>query len=386
MEWSSVSDAPSTLGMSLEEFTNYYRSEYGEAGMQELPDRLARVEAKGVSSHAPDEDLDDFLRSNRAGDNEEMLSRREILIKYCPGAVVRSIEQEVRSDEIDRQNRMLLLTASTIKRSLSAAREPVDLSELKEKLKEQTRLWKEMREEKIDLENSTTATAGPIETVIAIPGFGIVGGGGAGEARVPVQSVYLDRAETLNNNLHIPVDRPPVPVSQLLAQAIPIVQRTAKVGLVESLITAEQRARWFYIWCGDVAGEMGEVWDFVLQDDLESDAVLTEVGDVLWGITALVLLCDIPIAAFEGHYPCGNSWEAAISKSLELIEIGKKTCRDGIQARPIDLERVTNLLLRILQTLTHRFNMERALHLVDVKLQKRYPNGFSVRESVDRAI
>ena len=49
LEWSSIVDAPITYGLTLEEFTDYYRSEYGDQGMRDLPDRMARVEATGTS-------------------------------------------------------------------------------------------------------------------------------------------------------------------------------------------------------------------------------------------------------------------------------------------------------------------------------------------------
>lgn len=83
MEWSTVVDAPITSGGSLEEFKAYYMEEYGRKGMSELEDRLKRVEEKGISSHAPFDDLSSLLKHNRAGDNETSLDKEGILDKYC---------------------------------------------------------------------------------------------------------------------------------------------------------------------------------------------------------------------------------------------------------------------------------------------------------------
>lgn len=81
--WSSVCDAPLTYGMSLEEFREYYRHEHGAQGMRELPERLARVEAKGISSHDDPGPAEQFLAYNRAGARETCLSIEQILQYYC---------------------------------------------------------------------------------------------------------------------------------------------------------------------------------------------------------------------------------------------------------------------------------------------------------------
>lgn len=36
MEWSTVVDAPVTFGMTLEEFMEHYREEYGKRGLMEM--------------------------------------------------------------------------------------------------------------------------------------------------------------------------------------------------------------------------------------------------------------------------------------------------------------------------------------------------------------
>lgn len=71
-EWSSIVDAPVTSGMSLDELTDYVRWRYGEEGVQELPQRLARVEQNGTSS-LEGTTLAELTGFNRAGPHETTL-------------------------------------------------------------------------------------------------------------------------------------------------------------------------------------------------------------------------------------------------------------------------------------------------------------------------
>ncbi len=81
LKWSTVVDAPTTYGMSLDEFKEFYRQEYGNQGIQQLPQRLERVERTGCSAYT--KTLDEVLINNRAGDNETEISKAEIFRKYC---------------------------------------------------------------------------------------------------------------------------------------------------------------------------------------------------------------------------------------------------------------------------------------------------------------
>lgn len=83
MEWSTVVDAPVTYGLRLDEFTEYYRSEYGEHGMIDLDKRFKRVEEKGISGHHPFDNLEALFEFNRAGKNEACLDKEGILEQYC---------------------------------------------------------------------------------------------------------------------------------------------------------------------------------------------------------------------------------------------------------------------------------------------------------------
>ena len=81
LEWSTVVDAPTTYGMPLDEFRDFYRDEYGKSGMGELDQRLKRVEDFGTSSIIVS--LEDLLEHNRAGPDETSIGRQEILETYC---------------------------------------------------------------------------------------------------------------------------------------------------------------------------------------------------------------------------------------------------------------------------------------------------------------
>ncbi len=82
LEWSTVVDAPVTYGMTLEEFKEYYKDEYGRQGLGGLDKRLERVEAKGTSSLMHDS-AEDVMDWNRAGQKGSSLSRQQIIDVYC---------------------------------------------------------------------------------------------------------------------------------------------------------------------------------------------------------------------------------------------------------------------------------------------------------------
>jgi hypothetical protein len=65
--WSSIVDAPITLGMTLEELQAWTRDEYGQRGLDGFDQRMARVDAKGTSSF-DSESADDVMWLNRAAE------------------------------------------------------------------------------------------------------------------------------------------------------------------------------------------------------------------------------------------------------------------------------------------------------------------------------
>lgn len=90
MEWSTITDSPRTLGMSLEEFRSYYRDEYGRDGAQDLDGRLERVIATGTSIRH-DASAFDTINFNRAGEGETCLTAAQIIEAYCNGGEQKSI-------------------------------------------------------------------------------------------------------------------------------------------------------------------------------------------------------------------------------------------------------------------------------------------------------
>lgn len=81
MDWSTIVDAPITCGLTLDEFKSYYKEQFGARGMQDLPQRLERVEKKGTSSHIH-KNRDDVLSYNRAGKNNTCLTVEQIVDFY----------------------------------------------------------------------------------------------------------------------------------------------------------------------------------------------------------------------------------------------------------------------------------------------------------------
>ncbi|RYD66587.1 MAG: hypothetical protein EOP83_04680 [Verrucomicrobiaceae bacterium] len=82
-EWSTVVDAPTTFGMKLDEFKEYYRDHYGSEGMRELGERLDRAITKGTSSFMDTSGQSLMDGFNRAGYRETYLSIPEIVRIYC---------------------------------------------------------------------------------------------------------------------------------------------------------------------------------------------------------------------------------------------------------------------------------------------------------------
>jgi len=80
--WSSIVDAPTTYGMTLEELEDFCRREWGEAAKILLPTLLSRTDACGTSIlwHR---NVDDTILCNRAGPNETSITMQQIYRAYC---------------------------------------------------------------------------------------------------------------------------------------------------------------------------------------------------------------------------------------------------------------------------------------------------------------
>ena len=180
-----------------------------------------------------------------------------------------------------------------------------------------------------------------------------------------------------------------------LSELHSIVKRTAQPGLDAAKTGDAELARWFYIWCGDISGELGEACyafdEYLNTIGAEESIHLTEVGDVLWGIGALSLLLNIDLKLWDSMDPRTDELYdlrelEVIRRSLSLQEIGKKCCRDGLAVRPIDVEKVASILEFVLNYLNAFFCLQKALEFVDQKLRLRYPNGFTPEASVNRQV
>lgn len=82
LEWSSIVDAPVTHGMTIEEFTEHYKEKYGSDGLSKLDDRLRRVHETGTSDAVCREPVEEWIKNNRAGDNETELTLDQIVDEY----------------------------------------------------------------------------------------------------------------------------------------------------------------------------------------------------------------------------------------------------------------------------------------------------------------
>jgi hypothetical protein len=156
-----------------------------------------------------------------------------------------------------------------------------------------------------------------------------------------------------------------------------IVERTARVGLQESEMSDEAYRKWFLLWCCDISGELGEIDDNCVD--------ICEIGDVLWGVSALWQLNRLPLDELLYQDTNLTTLFQAIKVSLKLLEHGKKLLRDG-KARQPDKELVKGVCIELLCWLAQNYNLDDALAAVERKLLKRYPDGFTPEASVNRAI
>lgn len=79
--WSKIVDAPLTFGMTLEELIEHVRDESGRRGLDDLPARLARVEARGTSSLRHSSAVD-TIWFNRAGAGETCMTIEQLVEHY----------------------------------------------------------------------------------------------------------------------------------------------------------------------------------------------------------------------------------------------------------------------------------------------------------------
>ncbi len=68
--------------MTLDEFMDYYKEEYGNEGLRRLPERMKRVNETGTSDGVSRLPLERWIECNRAGENESQATLEQIADKY----------------------------------------------------------------------------------------------------------------------------------------------------------------------------------------------------------------------------------------------------------------------------------------------------------------
>jgi NTP pyrophosphatase (non-canonical NTP hydrolase) len=169
-----------------------------------------------------------------------------------------------------------------------------------------------------------------------------------------------------------------------------IVRRTSSYGLAASQTSREEYYRWFLIWCSEISTELGELYDHPTHARRSREA-LTELGDVLWGITAVCQLLQITSLEFDLHdgQDIPDLHIDSISNSLQILNYAKKACRDGPDHRVIDSLYVKVHLHILILQLTYIYginSIKDAIGFLDEKLKLRYPNGYTPQDSVQRVI
>lgn len=102
MEWSTISDAPSSKLMTREAFEKHYLYNYGIVGAEELAGRIARADQRGCSVVWCDLTLQECIAENRAGPGESCLTESEIWDLYVDrSAPAQSDEDQI--EDLERQ-------------------------------------------------------------------------------------------------------------------------------------------------------------------------------------------------------------------------------------------------------------------------------------------
>ena len=86
--WSDAFDRPATVGMSRGEFVEWYTQEYMKCEDYDqrtppLAERLERADKTGTSAMYSHGTLDACLSFNRAGKNDQRLTKEQLIEFYC---------------------------------------------------------------------------------------------------------------------------------------------------------------------------------------------------------------------------------------------------------------------------------------------------------------
>lgn len=153
-----------------------------------------------------------------------------------------------------------------------------------------------------------------------------------------------------------------------------VVERTASHGLAQP-----DRAKWMLIWVCDICGELAE---YITSREL------VEAGDVLWGIGAVSLITKVSLPYGGATYLPSKPIEdmGVLCTALGLLDHIKKVARDGLKNRPLDDHLIYMTFCEVLLYLGQHVDLDEAISAVDIKLLKRYPDGYSADKSVNRVI
>lgn len=149
-----------------------------------------------------------------------------------------------------------------------------------------------------------------------------------------------------------------------------VVERTASHGLAQP-----DRAKWMLIWACDICGELAEYIE---------EPSLNEAGDVLWGCGAISLITGVPLPRWIDPLPLSDL--IVLCGALKLLDHLKKVARDGLELREVNEQLVRTTFATVLGYLKSQVDLNEAVSAVDIKLLKRYPNGYSATQSVNRKV
>lgn len=160
-----------------------------------------------------------------------------------------------------------------------------------------------------------------------------------------------------------------------------VVQRTAKVGLDESL-QGDGVYRWLSLWALDVVCEMSE---FV--HNFEEGNDIREAGDVLWGIAASAMLWDIEQNDLLLYRSKHLLDKPPLYYAALYADFAKKVARDRCKMNiNVTRSRAVELLSDVYQVLAMYVDVTAALNAVNVKLWERYPHGYNAAASINRTV
>jgi hypothetical protein len=168
--------------------------------------------------------------------------------------------------------------------------------------------------------------------------------------------------------------------------AFDMTKRTAQYGLDQAEFSDTELEKWLLIWSCDIVGELGEAIS-ELNTLPHSKKALTEVGDIIWGISAVSMLIGISPDKLMRHSVIKDFDPVkAIVSSCEILDKSKKICRDTIAEREISKDFFLGRINVFLYQIIGCFDFAEALALVDEKLKGRYPDGYTPKASVNRIV